>query len=311
MKNWNFKEYAIWWFKNIKEEELKAKGAMPKTISTYFASLKHAVGVIGHIPMKELCKTDMKKMIQSLSDRFSARSIEKIYDISMNVHNDYCSRYNIIPMLRISDFQTNKDANKTFSRSKRELTFKECERIAEAAIEKYPTGTPINRLGYAIVVLAYGDFQNAEELLGLKWSDIDMYENTITIQRKAIEQPLSGGGYEMMLKALPEPRVVKFSEKVKDALIELYKITGNCEFVMTTEKNKIMLANAFGKLYRGAFKRAGYNREDYVNASIGTFCRISPDAIQCHNKNESAFSNALKGSKVYLKTQGFISDSEE
>lgn len=274
--NCTFLEFSQWWFNEVKVPILIAKGVVRKTIDDYWTSIRHAAKYFEdehpRMKMKSITENTLKDMIEYLLQYGSERTAEKVYDIVFEMRNDFCRHYDIeVRSIRREAFYRSK---KVVDSSKKLLTPADCKAIAEAAIAKYPTGTPVNRLGYAVVVLAYSQFESAEELLGLKWSDINLEDNVLTVSRKAIQQPLYGGGYMMEIKPLKTPRTFKFSEKVANAFAELYKITGNCEYVMTTSEGKIMSANAFGKMYRGSVKRAGINKDEYESISAGTFCRI-------------------------------------
>lgn len=274
LKDLSFAEYAKWWFEEIKKRDLIAKGRKFKTIKQYETDLCDSVRILGSKPIRLIEFLDMQMLVNILAEYHEPRYVEKRYDIAMSVYDDYCDRFDLGGMRRIENFGNKCQKTRLDMKT---LNYEDCKIIADAAIAKYSTGTQKNRLGYAIVVLAYGDFYCAEELLGLEWADVDMYNNTINVRHKAVEQRREGGGYDMEIKKSDAPRIMKFSEKVKDALIELYKITGNQKYVMTTSEGNIMLANALRKLYNGALSRAGYNSKDYISTTIGTFCRIRPD----------------------------------
>ena len=113
------------------------------------------------------------------------------------------------------------------------------------------------------------------EALGLRWSDCDFKNNTISVNHALLYKPGDNGKYEYRIsppKTRAGVREIPMLDEVRDTLKSLYKRRPKTDFSVDGMKGFIFLNNT-GKVFTPASVydamqrvRDAYNREEYYNA---------------------------------------------
>ena len=257
-----FADVAEKWFE---DEKMYLKPAsFQRKKSTYE---NHVAPVFENIPIEEITYEDVQDFIDKMSKNgFSYSSVKKVYEVinsciryyrkKRQVYFDPCEGVRIPTVNKkdISDF--------------RFFNEQEIALIEKEASRTYTTGKKVYRLGEAILVLLYTGMR-AGELLALEWSDIDYENNIISITKDAIlisDPSKTKNKYKTVIQQTPKTkksrRTIPMSNKAKNALLELSKVTGNDKYIMTTSTGEHVKLFSVDKMFVKILRNAGIISED-------------------------------------------------
>jgi len=255
--------YMTDWLENNKKNELK-----PKSYDRLEQTLKYQVlPRIGHLQIASIKSGDIQKMVNDLkNDGYSYSSIKKAYDAV----ND-CFRTGVIqrtvtfnPALGVKI-----PAKKSFGKS--EIRFyeeHEVKAIQSAALEQFGNGKKIYRLGAAIP-LALNTGLRMAELLGLKWSDVSLDKRLLSVNttRVIVKNREEDADTNFIVieqdstKTESGQRTIPLNNTAYESLLNLKEVTGEFEYVLSTESGKPILPRNLDRLCRNILVRAGLPEE--------------------------------------------------
>lgn len=233
--------YMTDWLQNVKANELKPRSydRLEQTV------VNQIIPNIGHLQVAALTSDDVQKMINKLkSDGLSYSTIKKVYDAVNECFNTGIIKKSIIhnPALGVTI-----PAKKSFPKKEIQCyTKEEADKLCEAAVACYSgtkqDGQRIYRLGSAIV-LGFNTGMREAELLGLKWSDVNFEKREISVNStRVIVKDRSANSkthYTVIsqesTKTDAGERKIPINDKAFSALQDLYSITGNCTYVLSTK----------------------------------------------------------------------------
>ena len=239
-ENKKFKEFADEWVNTILKPTVKPQSYQRKIITLEHQVYPH----IGGIQISRLTHTHIQKMVNDLNaSGLSYSTIKKAYEAVSG-----CLRY-----FRIKTFSaynpcegvTLPEANKKEHSGIEFFDREERKKIVEEATRKYENGTSVYRLGWAFVLLMYSGIR-VGELCALTWDDIDFENQTITINKTAVEvseKDEEGKKHSQLVtqnsaKTKSGTRIIPMTQKAHLSLLELQKITGQNEYIMTSSQEK-------------------------------------------------------------------------
>ena len=255
--------YMLNWLHTNKKNELKPKSydRLEQTIT--YQIIPH----IGHIQLAAIQSNDVQTMINTLSDSgLSYSTVKKAYDAV-----NECFRTGIIqksvlfnPALGVTI-----PGKKTFGKRKmRYYDESETQRLCEAATSRYSNGKLVYRLGHAIV-LDVNTGMRLAELLGLKWTEVsfDSRIASISSTRVIVKDRSENAEKNYVVieqdsaKTETSARDIDLNDDAYDALQELYKITGQFEYVLSTKDGKPMSPRYLDRMFRKIATAAGFPEE--------------------------------------------------
>ena len=257
VKKMSVKEYILNWLNTIKAIELKPMSfdIKERVINDY------VIPRIGDYQNANLEPRHIQKMIADMADEgFSYSTIRKVYD-SVNA----CYKLGVIkreieynPCIGVS---MPKNIKKRLS-DIRFFVDDEIEKICNACIAKYGNGSPVYRLGHAVIVLMYTGLRKGE-LLALEWENIDFNEKKLTVKQNAVMVRNRAKDAETKFIHLVQDsgktdsscRIIPLNKKAIAALEEIKKINGDFKYVMATKSGKIMNPRNLSRMFETALER--------------------------------------------------------
>ena len=272
------REYMNCWLYNTRTNDLK-----PKSFDRLEATLNNQIYKhIGDIQIAGITPNDVQAMINKLKeDGYSYSSIKKVYD-AVNA----CFKLGIVK----GEVAKNPCVGVVLPKNKKkqvsDIRFfddAEMELIYAESAAKYGNGKPVYRLGQSIILLLNTGIRMGE-LLALKWTSVAFDKRTIRIDESMvmIKNRDEDAATKWVLhhqdstKTNSSSRTVPLNQKAISALEELYKITGEYEYVMSTGKNTVMSPRNLDRMFR----------------NILTRCRIEPCGV--HTCRHSFASSMLR-----------------
>ena len=259
-----FKEFAEYWVHNILKPTVK-----PTSYARKVDTLKNQVyPYLESVRVNQITHSDIQFMVNDLSKKgFSYSTVKKAYEAVGG-----CLRYYRIKN-RVA-FNPCEGIVMPQSIKKLESDIKyfaeeERKKICDRAMQTYPTGTPIYRLGSAFVLLMYTGMR-AGELCALRWDDIDFNDRTINVSKTAVEMTVTepdGTSHRPLViqentKTFNGIRIIPMSQKAYEALMEMKKVTGNEEYVMTSSNHNHIRPSRIDTTFNQLLNAAGLKKED-------------------------------------------------
>ena len=223
-----------------------------------------------------LQRADIQQVINRLSNQYSWSTVKKVHDIlnqwMKSLVLDHKIFWNPVEGVCLPR-KTTKNCKKI-----RFFTEDELRRILDTAIETYPTGTPVTRLGYAFHLLAYTGMR-VGEALALTWEDIDFDHKTINVDKNSVTYKNPDDKAEKRYlteiqdstKTLSGTRIIPMSQKAERALREIYKQNGRFEFVLSTETGQAMGQRNLARAFSGIQSRADIQNPGTLHSLRHTF----------------------------------------
>lgn len=263
-----FKEFSERWMNDILKKQLK-----PTSYNRKEVTLEHQVyPYIGSTPINQITHTDIQKMVNGLSDNgLSYSTVKKAYEAVNQCFRQYriktTSSYNPCEGIALP---TNTRQNTAdilfFNEEQREL-------IKQEAIRTYSNGKSVYRLGYSIILIMYTGMRIGE-LLALTWNDIDFDDGTITINKNAVVVKDENGNYKLVnqksTKTASSCRVIPMTKMARTSLVELLKVTGNCDYVMSTRNNHQVSPRNINRMFHNILKQTGISQEYGAQCGVHT-----------------------------------------
>ena len=255
------------WLECFKKPDLKPRAydSLESTIKT------HIIPTLGKLQVGAISPEEIQGLLNDLQrEGKSYSTIKKVYD-AINA----CFKWGVvgrkIPFNPVSavtipgGLKQKKNKDKINKEKVKFFTEEQQDKIIAAALEKYPTGVPVYRYGYAIPLLLNTGIRLGE-LLGLRWKrDVDFEKRTISIANSMVVIRNREGNAEtktVMLeqdsvKSVSGERVLYLNDEALDALQHLYEITGKNTYVISTQSGKSVQPSTIDRMMRTVLVRAG------------------------------------------------------
>ena len=254
---------------------VKRSTVKPKSYDSIEEVMRNCVKPeIGFIQMQNLRAEHIQNLLDSMLDRgLSYSRTKKVYDnlnncfvwaleqkpklISRNprvgVHMPLKSNFNNSSYY---GFEENDEENGC-----KFFTEQELQKIFKAALERYPNGTPVFRLGWAYVLLANTGMR-AGELCALTWDDVDLEKHTINIYKNVVYATDRRTGKKTAIvqrtpKTNSSNRKLYITKDAEKALIELKKLSKDNKFVICADTGSLWTCNSLDHTFRRILDRAG------------------------------------------------------
>jgi len=277
IKKQSVKTYMNSWLTKVKINEVK-----PRTYDDIENTLENQVyPYLGDLQTTNINANDVQDMINSLTAKgLSYSRTKKAYD-AVNA----CFKRGVIkgeveknPCLGVSLPRNRKKKQSDiiyFSKQK------DIDSICEVSALKYKSGRPVFRIGYIFIILLYTGMR-ISELLGLKWTDIDIKNKTLTIRRTVVltknRDEDKEGKYLLLIqdsaKTESSERIIPINKKAVKAIEELRKITGRFEFIVSTSTGNIVDPSSIDRMFKDVLKRCGITPLCGVHALRHTFASL-------------------------------------
>ena len=258
-------EYMTTWLYQNKANVLK-----PTSFDRLEQVLKFQVlPYIGMIQISQLESKDIQTMISSLKEKgYSYSTIKKAYECCNNCFTTGMRQHTMtfnpcegVTIPRKAQFEPQQI---------RFYTEEEEEKIIQAARSIYSNHKRVYRLG-DIIPFVFSTGIRSAECLALKWTDINWKEKSVFVHAtrvivkdrspdakkkyKVIEQDslLTGDG----TKTYTSTRTVALNEDAIEALQRLYLITGNFEYILSTENGTPIYPRLLDRMFRRIIVAAG------------------------------------------------------
>ena len=242
------------WMENYAKVKLR-----PSTFKTSQGFLKnHIKPQIGSIPLADLTSLDLQRFYKHLLDggrvdRIEAKKKPKglAPKTVRNIHQMICSAYN----LAIEQCLVTKNPTQGCALPKvehKEMKTLTADQLSAFFREARDSGV------YELYYLDLATGLRRGELLGLKWTDIDLDRGVLKIQRAISRQ--NGKVVEAPLKTKNAYRTLPLSADAIDVLMQQRRKTGNSEWVFPSPTGGPMSPDSVLHMLQRVLKRAGLPR---------------------------------------------------
>ena len=242
------------WMENYAKIKLR-----PSTFKTSQGFLKnHIKPQIGGIPLADLTSLDLQRFYKHLLDggrvdRIEAKKKPKglAPKTVRNIHQMICSAYN----LAIEQCLVTKNPTQGCALPKvehKEMKTLTADQLSAFFREARDSGV------YELYYLDLATGLRRGELLGLKWTDIDLDRGVLKIQRAISRQ--NGKVVEAPLKTKNAYRTLPLSADAIDVLMQQRRKTGNSEWVFPSPTGGPMSPDSVLHMLQRVLKRAGLPR---------------------------------------------------
>lgn len=260
-----FEEFATQWMLEQKHK-LKPTSYARKEVTL----INQVYPYIGSTPINDIHHKDVQNMVNKLiENKLSYSTIKKAYEAVRGCFKSYRikTRTSLNPCEGITlpeNIQHEVSDIVFFNEQQREL-------IKNEAVRQYSSGTPVYRLGHAIIILMYTGLRIGE-LLALKWEDIDLDKKTIVVNKNAVVAKISdntGTHYKLTnqksTKTKSGNRILPMTEIARKSFVEISKINGDKEFVLSSKNNKQLSPRNINRMFHSILKQTGItkNNETY------------------------------------------------
>lgn len=256
--SYTFEDFSEQWFKTFVKPRLK-RGSSDRIKTT----LEYQVcPYIGHKKMDEITLFDIQNMINTIMIKgLSYSTAKKAYEAVNACYRIYRinfkSSHNPCEGVQLPQNKKKKVSDITF------FDEEQCKKICEESVRCHSNGTPVYRLGNAIIVLMYTGLRIGE-LLALTWDDIDFDNKELTVNKNCVtvKNEESGGKHYILLdqdstKTDSGERMVPLCNKAIIALKEIQKINGNFKHVMCTKTGNRVSQRNINRLFHSVLTQTG------------------------------------------------------
>ena len=253
-----FEEYANRWLNTVLRQKLK-----PSSYARKKGVLVNQVyPILGDFPLIQITYDDVQNMVNILSAQgLSYSTIKKAYEAVSGVFKNYRiknqSTLNPCEGVTLPENAKREVSDiKWFNNEQRQL-------IKAEALRKYSTGKSVYRMGCLIIALMYTGMR-VGELLALEWADIDFENKQITIDKNTTQINIDDKGelhYNQTVKGSTKTksgkRVIPMTSEAKKALLLAKDITGDQEYVCSTENGKLITESNIYRMLQNVQLRTG------------------------------------------------------
>lgn len=235
-----FREFADEWVNVILKPKVKPLSYQRKVSTLENQVYPH----IGSIPISKLTHSKIQKMINDLNESgLSYSTIKKAYEAVSGCMRYYriqtSTSFNPCEDITLPEANRKEDSDIEF------FTKEERIKIVEEATRTYQDGKHVYRLGWMFVLMLYSGMR-VGEVCALAWDDVDFFARTINVRKNAVEvreKDKDGESHSVLItqnstKTRSGTRIIPMTEKAYLALSELQKITGDCEYIISSSKGK-------------------------------------------------------------------------
>lgn len=250
-ENRTFKQFAEEWLKVVLKPKLKPTSYERKVITLENQVYKH----IGAIPIDKLNHSQIQKMVNDISESgLSYSTVKKAYEAVSACMRYYriktSTSFNPCEGITLPELKRKESSDIKF------FTDEERRMIVDEATRTFSNGVPAYRLGWAYVFLLYSGLR-VGELCALTWRDVNFRERTIKVYKNAVEfsDEDENGISRSILKTQSNTktrngmRIVPMTQKAYEALLELKKITGQYEYIITSSKGRRIRPSRLGQTF--------------------------------------------------------------
>lgn len=276
IKNITVEEYCINWLKNVKINELKPSSYDRKETTL----LNQVFPLIGMLQLPQLSIDNVQEMINQLrKNKLSYSTIKKAYEAI-----NECCKY---AMIR-GDLQKNPCIGVSLPKNLKHrdsdikfYTEEQIKLLLEQSIVKYSNGKNKYRLGYGIQFLLYTGLRIGEAL-ALTWKDVDFENKTIRINKNLKQVKNRDNNSQIKYKVIIQDstktksgsRIIPLNNKSIEALNHIKEITGQYEYIFSTETGNVIFARAFDTMFRKIQTNCGFKEIYGVHALRHTFASL-------------------------------------
>lgn len=227
---------------------------------------------IGELQLQALSSGDLQKMVNKLKkDGYSYSTVKKALEACNNCFTTGVIQHTLPfnPALGVTlpaknQFTPEDGGDESTEENVKFYTVPEVQKLYAAATKCYGNGKPVYRLGYGII-LAINTGLRCGELLGLKWSNVNLEERIIQITNTQIRVKdrtgTSGKKYitkdQKSTKTKSGIREMYLNDDAYDALLHLKEINGEFEYVLASEVGTPTGQRNFHRLLNKIIKAAG------------------------------------------------------
>ena len=235
-----FRDFADEWVNVILKPKIKPLSYQRKVSTLENQVYKH----LGNTPMSKITHAQIQKMVNDLTDSgLSYSTVKKAYEAVLGCMRYYrvttSTAFNPCEDITLPEANRKEDSDIEF------FTKEERIKIVEEATRTYKDGRHVYHLGWMFVLLMYSGMR-AGEVCALTWDDVDFSERTINVRKNAVEvrEKDENGESHYVLKTQNSTktrsgtRIIPMTEKAYTALSELQKITGDCEYIVSSSKGQ-------------------------------------------------------------------------
>ncbi|MCH5200579.1 MAG: site-specific integrase [Oscillospiraceae bacterium] len=270
------KDYMDHWLYTVKINELK-----PASFDRVEQSCKYQIyPYIGDLQIQALTANDVQQMLNSIAKTHSYSTMKKAYNNLNSCLNLGLARNEITrnPVIAVT-LPTKAAMSNNPTKEIRSYTPNEIVAIVDECKRTYGNGKPVNRYGYAFLLMLNTGIRLGEALY-LKWKDVDFETNTIYIHGNVSEhknrQSDSSSNYIIEEQETPKTkksiRYINLNSKAIEALHALRDIIGDDERVIATANHTIVSPHNMHKYFRNILNRCYIkNNDDIVHSLRHTF----------------------------------------
>ena len=261
-ENRTFRQFADEWLAVILKPKLK-----PTSYERKVVTLENQVyRYIGGVHIEKITHSLIQKMVNDLSDSgLSYSTVKKAYEAVSGCMRYYriktATSFNPCEGITLPELKRKEISDIRF------FTDVERKLIVEEATRTFSNGVLAYRLGWAFVLLMYSGLR-VGELCALTWDDINFDEKTIKVYKNAVEyserdeegNTRSVFETQNSTKTRSGMRIIPMTQKAFMALIELKKITGNYDYIITSSNGKRIRPSRLGRTFASVLSAIGMER---------------------------------------------------
>ena len=258
----SFEEYSKYWLENVVKNKLKPTSYNRKKLTLE----KQVYPYIGNIPLSQLTHYDIQNMINTLTkEGLSYSTIKKAYEAVNGCIREYrikkTSFFNPCEGVSLPINKQRNTSNIDY------FNDEQIELIKKEATRKFENGTPVYRLGDAIILLLYTGMRIGE-LLALTWDDVNFKEKMISIDKNAVvvkkEENDNESHYILInqtsTKTASGCRTIPISNNALNALLKIYAINGKQKYVMSTKTGKQVTPRNINRMFHSILIQTGISK---------------------------------------------------
>ena len=231
---------------------------------------------LGNCRLGDVQRIDIQKHITALSRSYSRSTVKKVYDV-LNQFYKYAIIDRMVTFNPVTGVVLPRKSDSN-TKSIRFFTEDELKKILDTAVEVYPTGTPVTRLGYAYQLIAYTGMR-AGEAIALTWDDIDFDRKLITINKNSVTVRNRDANADRKYVSLVQNsaktensiRTIPMSNKAEFALKKLFDIDGGFRTVLATSTGEPVDHRNLARAFKGIQERAGIKNPGTLHSLRHTF----------------------------------------